>query len=262
LLFLDALVSAAILGSIDAVDILLQVVNDPSIYTEAFNAMTASGELWLDKYYFSLVEALLSRGTADEGVHSALVTAIGYVIQGAASPELLELLLSHDADVNFDHGKALQLVAESAREDLLEMLLRKNLSSHSIYMSLQTALRVDHEEEIVFHFFISATENGFVQEKPDVNSYSDLGYPLLFYCLNNYPASARLARKICELNADLSATLDWDMFENEYDEPLSDGLTPLLIALEKDCSDDVIGVLLDHGGEFGEIFFNNLPCPC
>jgi hypothetical protein len=52
------------------------------------------------------------------------------------------------------------------------------------------------------------------------------------------------------------------MFENEYDEPLSDGLTPLLIALEKDCSDDMIGVLLDHGGEFGEILFNNLTCPC
>jgi hypothetical protein len=254
-------VRAATSCIIDAVNVLIQVVDDPSIYTSAFDSMTATGDLWLDNGYLNLVEALLSRGTADECVHFALITAISYFMQGATSQELLELLLTHGADVNFDHGRSLQLAAENARQDIFEMLLQKNPDSHSLYMSLQSALRVD-DEETVFGLFKSVTENEFVQEKPDVNNYSDLGLPLIFYCLNSYPTSARLAKEICELEADLSATLDWDMFENEFGDPLSDRLTPLLIALEKECSDDVIGVLLDYGGEFRDAILNHQPYPC
>jgi ankyrin repeat protein len=245
----DALVRAAQSGNIGAVDILAQVVDDPLIFTNAFNAMTASGSLWLDNDYFDLVATLLSRGAADEGVHYALASALTYVIDGLASQELLELLLEHNADVNFDHGKSLQLATHHARQDLFEMLLQRNPDPHSLYMSLQTALSNDHEEETVFRLFKSVTENESVRTKPDVNNHSDLGFPLLFYCLNNYPASARLVKEICELNADLSATIVWEMHEDEYDDPLSDRLPPLFVSLEKNCSDEVIDVLLAYGAE-------------
>jgi hypothetical protein len=211
--------------------------------------MTDSSTLWLASESFDLVATLLSRGAAGEGVHYALASALTYVIDGVASQELLELLLQHDADVNFDDGKSLQLTTHHARQDLFEMLLQRNPDPHSLYMCLKAALDNDHDEETVFHLFKSVTGNESVHAKPNVNHYSDLGLPLLFYSLNNYPTSARLADEICQLDANLSATIDWDIYDDEYDDPISDRISPLLVSLEKNCSDEVIGVLLKHGGE-------------
>jgi hypothetical protein len=172
-----------------------------------------------------------------------------------ASQELLELLLQHNADVNFDDGKSLQLATHHARQDLFELLLQRNPNSHSLYMCLKVALNNGHDEETVFRLFESVTKNESVHEKPNVNNYSDLGLPLLFYSLNYYPKSARLANEICQLDANLSATIDWDIYDSEYDDPVPDRISPLLVSLEKDCSDEVIDVLLTHGGECS----NHLP---
>lgn len=241
---------AAKSGDISTVNVLAQVVDDPLNFINAFNAMVASGTLWLDHDYFDLVATLLSRGTADEGVNYALASALTYVIDGVASQELLELLLEHGADVNYDDGKSLQLATYHARQDLFEMLLQRNPDSHSLYMSWKAALMNDLEEETVFRLFKSVTENESVHTKPDVNHHSELGFPLLFYCLKHYPTSDRLAKEICELNADLSATVNRGMYENGYIDLLTDHLPPLFVALDKDCPDEVINVLLAYGGKF------------
>lgn len=211
--------------------------------------MTASGTLWLDSDYFDLVALLLSHGNADEGVHAALVSAILYVLDGVASQELLQLLLGNGADVNFDNGKSLEIAAQNSRQDIFEILLQNNPDSHSLYMALQAALSNGLEEEIVFNLFKLVTESKFVQNRPNVNNHSGLGLPLIFYCLHHYTASSRLVKEICDLDADLSATIVWDMYENEYDDPITDRLTPLLVAMSNNCSDDVIDVMLAYGGE-------------
>jgi ankyrin repeat protein len=210
--------------------------------------MTATGTLWLDSTYFDLVAFLLARGKADESVHAALISALLYVIDGVASEELLQLLLKYGADVNFDNGTALQVAAQNARLDIFEMLLQKSPDSHSLYMALQAASSNGLDEEVVFAFFKLVTSSKSDQAVPDVNNDSNLGVPLIFYTLIHYPTSARLAREVCDLNADLSATT-WYMYEDKYEDPVSDRLPPILLALEKNCSDDVIDVLLGHGGE-------------
>ncbi|KUJ18861.1 ankyrin [Mollisia scopiformis] len=248
-----ALVLAAQAGNTSAVNILSEVVNDPQTFTAAFNAMTTSSTIWLDSSYFDLVGLLLSRGAADEGVHAALVSALFYVIDGLASQELLQLLLFHGADVDFDDGKSLQVAAQNARQDLFEMLLEKNPDSHSLYMALKAVLSNGLDEATVLALFKSVTDNKAVQARPNVNNNSELGLPLIFYCLNSYPTSARLVQEICDLGADLSATIVWDLYENEYDDPITDRLTPLLLSLDKKCSDEVIGVLLGCGAEINYI---------
>lgn len=246
---LAALVLAAQSGNSTAVEILAQVVDDPWTFTSAFKKMTATGTLWVDSTYFDLVALLLARGNADEGVHAALISALLYVFDGVASEELVQLLLEHGTDVNFDNGMALQVTAQNGRLDIFEMLLRKSPNSHSLYMALQAALSNGLEEEAVFTFFRLVTESKLVQRRPDVNNYSDLGVPLIFYCLIHHPTSSRLVKAVCDLNADLSAAITWDIYEDKYDDPVSDQLPPLLLSLEKNCSDDVIGVLLTYGGE-------------
>lgn len=250
-----ALILAAQHGNSNAVEILAQVVDEPQTFTAAFKQMTSTGTLWLDVNYFDLVALLLARGNADENFHAALISALLYVLDGIASEELLQLLLEHGADVNFDNGTALQVAAHNRKLDLFEMLLQKspNCNSHSLYMALQAALSNGLEEETAFGFFNSVTDGKYARTQPEVNNYSELGVPLIFYCLIHYPTSARLVKQVCDLNADLDVTINWDMYEDKFDDPVSDRLSPLLLSLEKDCSDDVIGALMNYGGESTEL---------
>jgi hypothetical protein len=245
----DALVLAAQHGNIRAVNILCQVVNDPPAFTTAFTSMTTSGTLWLQDDYLDLVSTLLSRGTTDKGIHYALIDAVAHVIKGVASEQLLDMLLCHKADVNFERGKSLQLTTQYGRHDLFEKLLQRGPNSLSLYMSLQASLNSGHEEDTVYRFFKSVVENESVHEKPDINYQSEQDFPLIFWCVNNYPNSSRLVKEICKLNADLSATILWSL-NDDFDEPTSQKLPPLFVSLDKNCSDEVIDVLLEYGGKF------------
>jgi ankyrin repeat protein len=215
----------------------------------AFDALTASGTMWLHSDYLALISTLLSNGASGESVHFALANALTYVIEGGASTELLELLLKYHADINFDNGKSLQLATYHGRQDLFKLLLlHGDPNPLSIYMSLQAALSNNLEEETVFQLFKSVTANKSMQTEPDVNNSSDLGLPLIFYCLENYPKSARLAKEICSLHADLSLTVTQKFHLDECNNPLFEQIPPLLFALERNCSDEVIQVLIDHCG--------------
>jgi hypothetical protein len=243
-------VRAAQSGSVKAVDILARVVDDPQAFTDAFNAITKSTNSWLHKDYFALVQILLSCGIAGESLNNALVNVVTSVIDELDSKNVLELLLKHGADVNFDDGKCLQLAAQNGKQDLFKSLLRETVKPHSLYMALKAALNNNFDEEKVLSLLQSVAKNESIHENLDVNYHPDTGFPLLFYCLSNYPASARLTEEICELKADLSATILWDNSADEHDELLPDRIPPLHVALEKDCSDEVIDVLLSHGGKF------------
>jgi ankyrin repeat protein len=249
----NALVDAAQNGNLDAVNVLVQVVHDLDAYTEAFNTLTQSGTLWLEDDSHELLALLLSRGASGEGLHIALISAMQEVILGYASADLLTLLLSHGADVNYEDGRALQLASRSGRLDLFDLLLAYGPDSITLYMGLQEALCSEHEEELVLEFFISIVANDSLEMKPDVNHDSDLGRPLLFYCLMHYPFSVDLVKELCDCGADLTATISWTVYEDEPNFPpvLEDKITPLLFALQNNASDEVVlDVLLAYGGKF------------
>ena len=246
-----ALVLAAQNGNLDAVDILKQVVDDRVVYTEAFNVLTQSGSLWLQDDSHELLEQLLSRGSADEGLHSSLISATQEVILEVASVDLLVLLLEYGANVNYGDGKVLQLAAKYGRIDLVELLLRYGPNATTLYMGLQEALCNDHHEQVVFNLFKSIAGDISMDVKPDVNHDSNLGSPLVFYCLKYYPSSPDLAREIIDFGADLSATIAWSVYQDEpnFPAPAAERISPLLFALQTQVSDEVIvDVLCNCGG--------------
>lgn len=237
-----ALVLAAENGNLDAVNILKQVVDDPVVYTEAFSVLTQSGSLWLQDSSHELLEQLLSRGIADEGLHSSLISATQEVTFGVASVDLLVLLLEHGADVNYVDGSALQIAAKYGRIDVVKLFLQYGPNSTTLYLGLQQALCNDHDEQMVLNLFRSIAGKNSMDVKPDVNHDSNLGSPLIFYCLKNYPSSPDLAREIIDLGADLSATIVWSVYQDEPNlrAPSAEPIPPLLFALQNQVSDEVV----------------------
>ena len=251
----NSLVDAAETGNFDAVNILAQVVNNPAVYTEAFDVLTQTESLWLQDETQELLATLLSRGASGDCLHISLINAVQEVIQGVASDTLVTLLLDHGADVNFGNGRALQFAARYGRLDLFELLLSYGPDAITLYMGMREALCTGHGEELALDLLDAIILNDSLEVEPDVNHDSSLGWPLIFYCLRLYPSSVNLAKALCDRNADLTTTMPWFIYEGE-DEPNfppvpEDEITPLLFAIEKNASDEVIlDVLLAYGGKY------------
>ncbi|KAF2825233.1 hypothetical protein CC86DRAFT_456469 [Ophiobolus disseminans] len=248
----DALVVAAREGNFAAVDLLAQLVDDSDIYTQAFGEFIQSSSLWLEDESLELLELLLRRGASGESLDEALLAAVDAVASDAASTDLITLLLQFEADINFQHGAALQTAAQHGRGDLIEMLLSRTPSEISLYMALQTSLQQEHEEDVVLELFqaITGFDSGV---QPEVNHTSELGDPLIFYTLLYYGYSVEIVKQICELGADLDATVGWSVYDADTEpipKPDEDQVTPLLLALLNDASDEVIEeVLIPYGAD-------------
>jgi hypothetical protein len=176
----DALVRSAQEGNFDAVHLLTYVVEDPSVFSEAFDALIQSGPMWLQDGSYALLENLLARGLLGDNLNGALIEATQSVILGNSSLDLLALLLNHGAYNNYNYGEAFQLATEAGSFDVLEILLRYPADSITLYTAFQTALLVGHEKEVVLELFQTFSRS-YEQVRPDVNTESELGSPLIFY---------------------------------------------------------------------------------
>lgn len=247
----DALVLAAQNANLDAVMILTEVVDDPLVYTQAFNVFAQSGSLWLQDDSHELLQHLLNRGVPDDGLHENLITATGEVLLGVASIDLLVLLLEHGARINHSNGSALQLAAKYGRFDLIELFSRYQPNTITLYMGLQEALCSNHDEQMALDVLRSIVGNDSGNAKPYINHDSNLGSPLIFYCLKNYPFSVDLAKEIVDLGADLNATIIWSVYQDEpnFPAPAPEKIPPLLFALLVQASDEIIiDVLCKYAG--------------
>lgn len=244
-----ALILAAQSADIQAVELLAQVVDHPATFNEAFQQM-AEADLWLVPDNYELVATILTRSEPSEVIDMALVKALHHVVAGTTSTDLIELLLQSGANVNFDQSECLQYAARHGEIVLFRMLLSQDPGSFSLYMGLRGVLNSDLDEETVIQLFNSVTENEALSFKPDVNHSSELKFPLIFLCLINYPHSTYLIDQICQLDADLTESISWEIYKDEKGGQVEDWLQPLHLALEEDCSDEVVNILLTYGGKY------------
>jgi len=251
----NALIDAAVAGNTDAVNVLAQVVYDPEVFTRAFDLLTQTESLWLQDECIEILTVLLSLGASGETVDVALVNAVREFVAGVASDSLLSLLLEHGADVNFHNGRAVQIAARYGRLDLFGEFLLYGPDAVTLYMGLRKALCSGHSEDLAMEFMATVFMNDSLEVEPDVNHDSELGLPLIFYCLKHYPSSMDLATALCSQKADLSLTTPWSLYAEDNEPSFSsvpeDHITPLAFAIEQGVSDDVIlDVLLYYGGKY------------
>lgn len=254
-----SLVTAAQYGDLAAVITLQPIVQDPVAFTDAFASLTQSTTFWLEEGCLPLLETLLINGASGEPVHKALFEATQQVVLGKASSEapskvpldLLDLLIHHGADINYNNGMVLWLVANSADVELLQFFLAYRPDSIALYMGLQGALCSDHSEQTALELFRLVARESSEVGTLDINDDYNMGSPLIFYALQNYPDASTLIQEMCELGADLATTMEWSVYEDEPEMPPleADLVPPLLFAILSGASDEVIiDVLIACGG--------------
>jgi hypothetical protein len=242
-----ALYGAARAFNFEALQLLSTAVLSPEAYTLAFSEVLNFGDEWLLLENLDVIELLLEHGACGETVHSALLEALDAYASGTAPEALVDLLLHHKADVNYDDGEAIQIAASSGDDTLLKKLLPYGATKESISRAFSMAIAAQHEEKILFALFDAFMENPV---KPDPNFvYPGMDMPLLL-CLQLYPESATIAKRMCDIGCNLEAEIQCEVYDDEIQD--SEIVTPLAWALfqpDNMINVDVIKTLLEEKGK-------------
>ncbi|KAL8288928.1 hypothetical protein RB600_004394 [Gaeumannomyces tritici] len=121
---------------------------------------------------------------------------------------LLDLLLAHGADVNFEGGKPAQLVARSGdRHSLRKFLAQRGASQRTATAALYAAITAGHSEARLLEL-IDVLSDHKAAASPDFSAApADGMMPPVFLCLAAYPRSTMVINRLISAGCSLDQTV-------------------------------------------------------
>ncbi|KAI5861978.1 ankyrin [Durotheca rogersii] len=218
-------------------------------FTKAFASDSVSS--WLSTRGYEIAKCLLDRGASGDAIGSAFAAVLSLYAEthGKLANDFLEMFLKHGADVNYNHGEALQKAAAQGDPDLLRRLLREKPDSKALTLAFphifSPAASEDDIHELVTLFI----------EYSDGNSHVDVLFthvgsePVLVRALTQFPRSVKVLEALLDAGFYHDQMTTCRVMEQmEEDEPVP-LLMWALIQPQKKISSAVIKVLIDRGAK-------------
>jgi ankyrin repeat protein len=246
-----AFCKAARLYDPDALELLASSVN-PEVVNVALVTLTQAGKDWLspDNSHLWLIHSLLEWGAAGDSVNITLVEALDAYARGLASEDLIDTLLhiGAKADVNFQNGEAVQIAVKYGNAALLEKLASCGATTETLSTAFAEAITTGHDENVLLSLIDVFMNNKGA--KPDIKTPPEGYQPPIFACLAAHPQSAKLVKRLAEIECDLEAQIESFTYDDEELE--AENVTALAWALcqpENRISSAAIEALIDANGE-------------
>lgn len=243
-----AFCAAARLFSHEALELLEDWVNLEVAATRAFAEVTSAGKEWLSPDNLAIIDHLIQWGATGEPVDLALIDAVDALCLGEDLDDLVDTLLPY-TDINVLNGSPVASAAKYGKVDILEKLLSEGVANaETLSVALAVAITTEHEEKLTLSIIdvIMRNEHGKLDAKLVPEGY----YPPLFACLQGYPQSVKLAKRLCEIGCSLEHTV---LFPTYDDEDLADEEVPVLpwalYQPKKLIASAVIEMLIEAKGE-------------
>ena len=211
---------AARLFDIQALSFLSDWVEFPEIYTVAFaDAIdVGDGVSWLDGERFDVIQLLLDKGAQGLVVDAALVQAVGACLQSRTEEILVDVLLEHGADVNYQDGLAIEAAVRAGELSLVEKLLHFGPDASSLSIAFSTALVCDHSVQVV----LGLLELLAVRKQPRADvDHAAAGVHPMFLALQRYPSSVPLIKRMCELGCNVDAQISYKVYGEESSDAIN-----------------------------------------
>lgn len=223
-----------------------------------FKELMTTDVLWQSYTGLAIVKLMLEKGASGEAVDEALVRAVEKCESGVGGLpiEFLDVLLEFGADVNYQHGLALQRAAMQTDVMLVEKLLPGATSeSKAMAMPYVFTCRITALKAIqIFRKSFSDSQPGvdIMFKHPDANLD-----PMLFLALDKFPRDSQILRALLDMGYH---TNQWQLCERDAEigaEPW-----PILLWVleqpEKKISTANIEMLIDEGGKSVPRFFHSI----
>lgn len=216
----NAVREAAKVFESQALSFLSDWIESSEIYTVAFaDAIEiGNGLTWLQTDNFDTMQLLLDKGAHGPVVDAALTQAVSAFLETQADEILVDVLLDHGADINYQDGLCLDIAVRAGALAVVEKLLKFNPTTSSLSIAFSTALTCDHPVQVVIGLLeLLAVKEG---TKADVNYMLSDTSPLVL-ALQMYPSSVPLIKRMCELGCEVNAQLTYKVYgDGKYDDDM------------------------------------------
>jgi ankyrin repeat protein len=208
-------------------------------------------ELWLTERGLEVANRLLGKKASGKGIESAFVAVLGVYSQtpGEVADKFVDLMLEYGADINYNHGEALQNAAAQGNIALMRRLLKNKPSSESLTLAFPRIFDTSDEEDDVHEIISLFAEYANGQHQMDVMFVQPGTEPATIRALTQFPRSTKIMQALLDVGYyhDQMTTYRVVVPEHEEDEQVT-LLTWALLQPQKKISSGVLNLLIERGG--------------
>ncbi|KAK8080421.1 2-5A-dependent ribonuclease [Apiospora hydei] len=208
-------------------------------------------ESWLSDTGLEIARLLLGKGAFGDGVSSAFAAILSKYAQdpGNLTQSFLELLLAHDADINFNQGEALQIATSQGKPDLVRTLLQQNPNSESLTLAFRRIFDAEASEEEICELIQLLTEHGDGENRVDVMfTYPD-SEPVMVRALTRFPRSTAILQALLDAGYYHDQMISHRVMDEVKEHEQVTLLVWALLQPQKKISSAVITMLIDRGAK-------------
>ncbi|KAI0478611.1 hypothetical protein GGR56DRAFT_631021 [Xylariaceae sp. FL0804] len=220
-----------------------------AVFNQAFSPDALDS--WLSERGYEIAQCLLQKGSGGACVGSAFVAVLRtyHTAPSQIADDFVSLLLQHGADVNHNHGEAVQVAASQGKPELLRKMLDEKPDPESLTLAFPRIFDAALSEDEVYELIVLFTEHGDGPGKMDVTSVQAASQPVIIRALSRFPRSTKILQALLDIGFYHDHTVTWRVIP-EVDE--DEEVTILLWALlqpQKKISSGVLNLLIERGGK-------------
>jgi hypothetical protein len=220
------------------------------VFRRAFCLRDATS--WVSERGLKIATSLLEKGAKGDGVGFALIAVLQ---QHTRAPQSVanvfaNLLLEHGADINHNHGEALQLAVAAGNTALLARLLSERPNAEALTSAFPKIFDAPVTEDETYELITLFAEyrdgeNGQL----DVMSSHPGADPVVIQALSQFPRSTKILEALLDLGFYYEQMTTCKVVDEAEE---TESVTLLMWALlqpQKKISTGIIGLLIERGGK-------------
>ncbi|ORY58032.1 uncharacterized protein BCR38DRAFT_413447 [Pseudomassariella vexata] len=205
---------------------------------------------WLTERGLEIARCLLRKGANGNAVGSVLVAVLGqYAEKVDIAYAFAELLLKYDADVNYNHGEALQTAAAQGNLRLLSRLLQQMPNTESLTLAFPRIFDSNVPEDDVHELITLFSEHSDSSNQIDVIFVYPGSEPVIIRALSQYPRSTKILQALLDMGYYHEQTTLCKVLEQVEDVEQVSVLAWALLQPQKKISSAVITMLIGRGSK-------------
>ncbi|KAI0445877.1 hypothetical protein F4803DRAFT_92353 [Xylaria telfairii] len=207
--------------------------------------------LWVSERGLSVATSLLEKGAKGDGVGLALITILQ---QHDAAPQtvtipFVNLLLKHGADVNYNHGEALQLAVAQGDTELLARLLSEKPNSETLTLAFPRIFDASLSEDKVHQLLTLFSEHRDGGSQLDAIFEYPGSDPVIVRALSQYPRSIQILEALLDIGFYYDQMITYKVIDDlEENEPVN-LLMWALLQPQKKISTGIVNLLIERGSK-------------
>ncbi|KAI1744118.1 ankyrin repeat-containing protein [Xylaria scruposa] len=206
--------------------------------------------LWVSERGLKIATSLLEKGAKGDGVGSALVAVLKQHDAASQSVTIpfVELLLKYGADVNYNHGEALQFAVAHGNTQLLAKLLSEKPNAETLNLAFPKIFDASVAEDKVHELLTLFSEyrDGDVQLDVMVEQSSN---PVVIRALSQYPRSIKIIETLLDIGFYYDQMTTYEVIDDLEEAEQVNLLMWALLQPQKKISTGIINLLIERGSK-------------